>query len=362
MTLFALNVRDRAAASGVPGVRVVPNGLAGDPYGREQLPGLLTDVDPDVVLLHHDLYLFSVLEDGLAAHPHVRTVVYCPLEWETTRPGNLRTLRGADLVVTYTDFAARAIERAFAGRDGPDVATVGHGVDTATFRPAPGARPALFPDRPELEDAFVVLNANRNVPRKKIGLTMAAFAEFAEDKDDAYLLLHMGLRDKGVDVLGLAAALRIEERLLLTNDDAAPPRMPDEVLNLVYNAADVGLSTATGEGWGLVAFEHGATGAAQVLPDHSACAELWRDRALLVPVEEGREDDGIVSRDGVVAALGDLYDDAGLRARLGDAARHHALDPRFTWESVAASWNRLLSDLLTGSPAAPSDRDSSLGR
>jgi glycosyltransferase involved in cell wall biosynthesis len=104
----------------------------------------------------------------------------------------------------------------------------------------------------------------------------------------------------------------------------------------------VGLDTATGEGWGLVAFEHGATGAAQVMPDHSACAELWPDKAMLVPVEGGRDEDGVVSRDGVVAALERLYADPGLRARLGDAARAHALDPRFHWDTIAQSWKTLL--------------------
>ncbi|MDQ4124129.1 MAG: glycosyltransferase family 4 protein [Actinomycetota bacterium] len=340
MTVSAFNVRDPAAAGSVPGTRVVVNTLLGDPYGREQLPGLLDEVRPDVVLLHHDLYLYSVLRESLDS---CRVVVYCPVEWAGTRPGNLRTLAGADVVVTYTRFGARAIESAFAGRDDvPELAVIGHGVDTATFRSVAGARRALFPERPELEGAFVVLNANRNVPRKKIGVTIAAFAEFAGDKDDVYLLLHMGLSGKGVDVRARARDLGIEDKVLLTNEDDAHPRVPDETLNLVYNAADAGLNTATGEGWGLVAFEHGATGAAQVMPDHSACAELWRGKALLVPVEGGREDDGVVSRDGVVAALERLYADPALRERLGRAARQHALDPRFNWDTIAQSWKTLL--------------------
>jgi glycosyltransferase involved in cell wall biosynthesis len=348
VTLFALNARDEAATASVPRTRVVVNGLLGDPYGREQLPRLLEEAEPDVVLLHHDLYLYSVLEEPLRGYrtrrPHVRVVAYCPVEWEVTPPGNVRTLAGVDVVVTYTEFGARAIEAAFAGRpDAPALATIGHGIDTSAFHPVAGARRALFPERPELDEAFVVLNANRNVPRKKIDLTMAAFAEFAAGKDDAYLLLHMGMRDTGIDVRGLAGDLGITDRLLVTNEDDAPPRLADETLNLVYNAADVGLNTATGEGWGLVAFEHGATGAAQVMPAHSACAELWRGRALLVPVEDGREDDGVVSRDGVVAALESLYRDPRLRARLGDAARHHALDPRFDWDTIAESWKTLLS-------------------
>jgi hypothetical protein len=61
-------------------------------------------------------------------------------------------------------------------------------------------------------------------------------------------------------------------------------RIVDDVeLNLLYNACDVGITTSMGEGWGQVSCEHGAAGAAQIVPDHTACAELWRGRAELIP-------------------------------------------------------------------------------
>ena len=60
-------------------------------------------------------------------------------------------------------------------------------------------------------------------------------------------LLETELRRRGVDPT---------QRVALTpnmNYHAAPP---DEALNLIYNACDVGINTANGEGWGLVPFEH----------------------------------------------------------------------------------------------------------
>lgn len=75
-----------------------------------------------------------------------------------------------------------------------------------------------------------------------------------------YLYLHMGMQDRGVDVLGLARALGIEDRLLLTTTAPERPHVSDEHLGLIYQACDVGVNTSAGEGWGLVAFEHGATG------------------------------------------------------------------------------------------------------
>jgi hypothetical protein len=48
-----------------------------------------------------------------------------------------------------------------------------------------------------------VFNGNRNQFRKRIDITISAFAEFAKDKPDAMLYLHMGTKDQGWDVMQL---------------------------------------------------------------------------------------------------------------------------------------------------------------
>ena len=65
-----------------------------------------------------------------------------------------------------------------------------------------------------------------------------------------------------------SSASGLEERLHL--NPLAGGIVDDRELNLLYNACDVGITTSMGEGWGLVSFEHGAAGAAQIVPDHSA--------------------------------------------------------------------------------------------
>jgi D-inositol-3-phosphate glycosyltransferase len=319
----------------------VPNRVLGDLYGREQLPRLLAEHRPDVVLLHHDVEFFRVHEEALRGW---RTVLYCPIEWANTSPEALRALGWADVLVAYTEFGRRAIVDAFGARAAPPVRTIGHGVAPERFRPVTRveARRELFADRPELLDAFVVLNANRNSPRKRIDLTLGAFARFARDKPGAYLYLHMA-PGGGTFVPAEADALGIADRILTTpGDDFWGPDVPDATLAAIYAACDVGINTSNGEGWGLVAFEHALAGAPQVLPDHTAPAELWRDHALLVPTEATESGDEVVSVDGVAAALQRLYEDPDLRRRLGAAAREHALDPRFDWDGVAQSWRSLL--------------------
>jgi glycosyltransferase involved in cell wall biosynthesis len=241
-------------------------------------------------------------------------------------------------------------------------------VDTATFyplagsidcqlSPAPGARRAarqrLFPDDPTWHDAFVVLNANRPMPRKRIDLTLEGFARFAHGKPPTVkLMLHHAIMDadERAALVSLAANLGLTDRLYLSPLDAPP--LADSDLNLVYNACDVGLNTALGEGWGLVSFEHAATGATQVVPDHSACAELWSDAAELLPTEETYDPHlspltmGVTSPAAVAAALDRLYADPDhLRARSLTAYRN-ATQPAYHWDQIATQWHGLFAEIL----------------
>lgn len=194
---------------------------------------------------------------------------------------------------------------------------------------------------------FLVLNANRNQPRKRIDLTLEGFARFAADKPPSVrLCLHMGMQDQGIDVLALAGRLGLLDRLVLTHREPGRPAVPDDRLNLIYNACDVGLNTALAEGWGLVAFEHAATGAAQVVPGHGACRELWEGSALLLDAAEAAGERAPTAA-GVAAALETLYRDPALRGRLAAGGQANATRPDHTWSAVALRWNRLLRSLLT---------------
>ena len=125
----------------------------------------------------------------------------------------------------------------------------------------------------------------------------------------------------------------------------------DDELNLLYNACDVGINTAMGEGWGLVSFEHGAAGAAQIVPDHTACAELWRGRAELVPPARSYVPEfsplemGEVSPEGVAQALEALYRDPGRRQELARAAVSVAQNPAYSWDVVTRQFDELVVGL-----------------
>ena len=282
-----------------------------DRSGVSHLTNLVERIRPEFVLVLQDLWALPTYLKALRPYrKNLGVIAYCPVDNRILNAKSLAWLPRVNKLVLYTRFAERAVascldELRLEDPDFPqvDLAVIPHGNCTDLFYPLPdrdietpapqrraAARHLLFPDRTFPEDSFVVLNASRNQPRKRIDITLEGFARFVRDKPErVYLYLHMGMREIGWDVFGLAHRLGIQDRLLVTTRSRDHPSVSVERLNLIYNACDVGVNTTCGEGWGLASFEHAATGAAQIVPRHSSCAELWADSAVMLePVAAGR--------------------------------------------------------------------------
>ena len=112
------------------------------------------------------------------------------------------------------------------------------------------------------------------------------------------------------------------------------------------------MNTSTGEGWGLVAFEHAAAGGAQILADHTSHSELWKGAALLIPADkgEGRGDhpaaNGKIDPLELADALSALHNDPSLLGEVAERCRRRAAEARFNWENICDEWETLFLRLL----------------
>jgi D-inositol-3-phosphate glycosyltransferase len=331
-----------------------------DNYGFDEFRVLFSALQPDIVFILQDLWIVPGYLEIIEGSP-VPVAAYIPLDGQLARAETICALRTVDHLVTYLPWAREQMHQAFAqlkyqdGLPTPQVHSIPHGIDLGHFYPVACARTKLFPERRDLEDAFIVLNANQNRPRKQLDVTIEAFARFAHNKPDNVRLYLHAAPEGCVALRAEAERFGVGERLILTGESGHQhPVVTDERLNWIYNACDVGVNTSAGEGWGLVSFEHGSTGVAQIVPRHSACADLWEGAAELVDAEleypcwQSPLRFSHISVAGVAAAMERIYADVNLRRKLGDAARIRATSPAYSWPVVSAQWLHLFEQVCSG--------------
>ena len=123
-------------------------------------------------------------------------------------------------------------------------------------------------------------------------------------------------------------------------------------MNEIYNACDIGINTSLGEGWGLVSMEHAAAGKAQIVPDHSACKEIWRDFADCIPVTKNYVPEfsilelAEISVEGAVASLEKLYQNESYRHVMAVNAYDHVTRPEYQWSRIANQWDKIFCDAM----------------
>jgi hypothetical protein len=173
-----------------------------DRFGINRIPEILQKEKPDVVICLNDIWIVNqfwerchFLKDDLK----FKFIAYFPVDSESYYPDMLQHMPFWDLAITFTVNCAHRILSH--GINIPRLGVLPHGVDNGRFYPT---------DKKEAReqiglplDKFIVFNGNRNQPRKRIDLTIQAFAEFAVDKPDTMLYLHMGAKDLGWDVMPL---------------------------------------------------------------------------------------------------------------------------------------------------------------
>jgi len=326
-----------------------PAFIGGDLYGFGRIQPLLDYVRPDLVFILNDTW---ILYDYLSRMPeNIKVVTYFPVDAKPLDGEWCQKIVERSTPVAYTEFGKQAI---LDNVKTDKVRVIPHGLDTSVFYPI-GMREARSHLVDMEDDEFVVLNANRNQPRKRFDLTIKGFAEFARNKPKSVkLYCHAGLEDAGWNLIKMCKRHGIVDRLILTSLDLSPAMsVSDERLNWIYNACDVGLNTGMGEGWGLTTFEHAACKRAQVVPDSSATSELYHGLAYLIPIDHYDTYPGLLTEGAVVTpeevarALDYYYEHPDRREVEAEAIYNFVTQDKFRWENIGKQWDELFEEVLS---------------
>lgn len=339
--------------------KVYPAGTVNpsDRFGIGRLPQVVEKEKPDFIICLNDIWVVNqvwervhLLKDSIK----FKFIAYFPVDSSYYVSSMLSYISDWDFAITFSiEQAHRLMSQ---GVQPKLLGVVPHGLDQGKFFPMPQseARQALrLP-----EDSFIVLNANRNQPRKQIDLTIKAFAEFAADKPDTLLYLHMSEKDLGWDIRAIFDTemrrknAQPDGRLVMTTANIDYINAPsDELLNKIYNACDVGINTANGEGWGLVSFEHASCKKPLVLPNHTSFGDIWKGSALLANVAAWIYDKdlsverGIVDVHDVAEKLTQLYEDKTHYNEVAEACYRVTQNPAYRWDRIADAFNKAVEEL-----------------
>jgi D-inositol-3-phosphate glycosyltransferase len=326
------------------------------PFGEDRIREIVERVKPDVICTINDVWIineqFNRIKD-LREQIGFKFVGYYPMDSYEWYSGLLDTLNEWDAAVCYTEFGAQ--ETINAGAQKP-ISVIPHGLTQKQFYPMDKteARKQLGLN----PDDFIVFNGNRNQFRKRIDITISAFAKFAVGRPDTKLYLHMGMKDMGWDIMPLFSremrrqGLDPNNRIIMTTPNHGAPGVPFELLNTIYNVADVGVNTCKGEGWGLVNFEHAACKVAQVVPDHTSCKEIFEGTGEMIRSLHWDVDTNLgrimpcPEDNHLTEILVKYYEDRELLSRVGQACFDRVTDIQFDWETVASQFDGVFQEAL----------------
>jgi glycosyltransferase involved in cell wall biosynthesis len=170
----------------------------------------------------------------------------------------------------------------------------------------------------------------------------------------------MAMRDQGwnLDEVVKSMGLSLNKDVVFPQNFSPNKGFPVEVLNKIYNASDVVVSSTTGEGWGLAQVEAMATKTPVISPDNTACSEIiGEDRGILI--DSGADIEHfvviphdnevlrpIVSVQGMIDAFERLYSDEALRMTLGDNG-HDWLHNNLIWsEHIRPLWESVIDEAV----------------
>lgn len=330
-------------------------------FGYHVLPDVIRHEKPNVVLLYNDMSVVARFLEEIRKSGIPRTFkiwVYADQVYNCQLQGFLDILnRDADRVFAFTPFWKKCLKDQGITRP---IDVLGHGFDKEQFFPM--NRTEIRKKLGLPQDAFMLINLNRNQPRKRYDILIMAFAELVVKYPNKPIFL-MCICDKGekggwwlfelfqreLKLRGVPVE-RFGNRLMLSSQDMS---FRDEDINMFYNLADVGISTADGEGFGLCSFEQMGCGVPQVVPAIGGYKEFCTaENSMLVKPSHryylpqafspvGGEAEACNPHD-VCVAIEEYLLDSSKRTKHGEEARKTVLG--YTWEKATEALVKRLNE------------------
>lgn len=266
-------------------------------FGYNKILEYVETVEPDLVMIYNDpftIYRFIEALKHEKGKSSYKLWLYLDQVYEGIAQPVMDTLFAhADRFYAFSPKWKTTLEAYGKG----EIRVLEHAVDPTIFTSmSPQARVGIRQSMNIPEGATVLFNANRNSQRKRLDLTIQGFVRALKTGANLVLILATGLnpqkgafydvqrifleevKEAGLDLASIAS------RFLLIDTTSETTLLDDAAINQLYNAADLGINTSDGEGFGLCQLEHMYTGAPQVVTDVGTYRTFLTDKvATFIP-------------------------------------------------------------------------------
>ena len=364
-------------------------------FGEKEIGTYLKGHPQDIVIIFNDMVITAACVETIVneltpvERKSFKLISYMDQVYPYQKKQYIQMLNtNFDGVITFTPYWRSTVRKLGLEKRIPCY-VFPHGFDHTLYYPIPRKVARIFYSIPD--NAFAILNLNRNQPRKRFDHTMMAFALVVKKLYDLFLKYKEKLKiyeennarnnNKMAQpmppnpirlVIGTAIdaswnLLEVLEHELMLLDVpfdfgkeciiavANPQQLSDRDINVLYNSCDVGLNTCEGEGFGLCQIEHLALGCPQVCPKIGGLQEFANANNSHVIETKWRyyvdkHRDGI----GGIAEIGDpvdyaeaiwkYYSDPKLLSKHSKAGRNEIIQ-HYKWETVVDHFHKILLDI-----------------
>lgn len=355
-----------------PKVRIFPAQFisGGDVFGRKAFINLLSSGAYDLAWVLQDTFNIEIIgqeiielrnkmaEEGLKLF---KWIYYFPIDASPKENWVTKSVSKADIPVVYTKYGYdECIKKDHTIEN--KLKIINHGINEKVFYPADKETVEAFRKDYFMglaDDKFLVVNLNRNQPRKDIARTMMMFKLLKQRIPNALLYLHMKSNDVAYDLHEVARNFELtpDKDYIVPKDFNEHDGIDVRLVNLIYNSADVLVTTTLGEGWGLSLTEAMACKCPIVAPNHTSITEILADnRGLLVDSGRSTTDWVVLSSDNErlrpVTNVADMVEkvvwvrDNPEKVKEMTENAYKYLISHWTWDIIGQQWRNLFKSTL----------------
>ena len=344
-------------------------------FGEKEIGEFIKKNPQDIIIIFNDAIITSSLTAAIITEcgkerKNFKLVSYMDQVYRYQKNDYINLLNSYyDAIIAFTPYW-RDIAYKLGIKKSMPIYVFPHGFDHKLYYPINQSIARIYYNYDEND--FMVLNLNRNQPRKRWDQTMIAFAELTAEyykyvqanpnKQVRPIRLLVGTSLDGpwdikevyqheLHLRGVPYSFAEHFIVALSN----PQQLSDKDINILYNACDVGINTCEGEGYGLCQIEHLAIGAPQVCTKLGGLQEFLNNENSTVVdikwkyyIDKGRDGIGGIAEVGCPIEHGQALWKYYMNPKLCDK---HAKQGRkdilthYRWETVVEYFYHLLKHI-----------------